>query len=54
MSAVFSVLFLFFAGVGCYDCIKFIVKKCKGISKANKKSKGVNESASTIEQSIGL
>lgn len=54
MSVVFSLLLLFFAGVGCFDCIKFIVKKCKSISKANKKSGEVKESASTNEQSIGL
>lgn len=54
MSVVFSLLFLFFAGVGCFDSIKFIVKKCKGISKANKKSEEVKENASTNEQSIGL
>ena len=54
MSVVFSLLLLFFAGVGCFDTVKLIVKKCKGISKANKKSKGVKENASTTEQSIGL
>lgn len=54
MSVVFSLLLLFFAGVGCFDSVKFIVKKCKSISKANKKSEGVKDNASTNEQSIGL
>ena len=54
MSVVFSLLLLFFAGVGCFDSVKFIVKKCKCISKANKKSEGVKKDASTNEQSIGL
>lgn len=54
MSAVFSVLFLFFAGVGFYDTAKFVIKKCKGLSQAKKKSEGVNNNASTNEQSIGL
>ena len=54
MAVVYSVLFLFFAGVGVVDTVKFCIKKYKKVSQAKKKSKGVSVSASTDEQSIGL